>query len=37
MGPDFLHRDAVNVCAWFERRGLDVDAEDLFADLLTFL
>jgi RIO kinase 1 len=37
MGLDFLHRDATNVCTWFRRRGLDVDAEDLFAELLSFL
>ena len=37
MGLDFLHRDTVNVCTWFERRGLDIDAEDLFADLLSFM
>jgi RIO kinase 1 len=36
-GLEFLHRDAVNVCEWFCRRGLDVDAEDLFAELLSFL
>jgi RIO kinase 1 len=33
-GMDFLHRDCRNVCAWFQRRGLDVEAEDLFADLV---
>ncbi len=37
MGLDFLHRDVVNVCTWFERRGADVDAEATFADLLAFL
>lgn len=36
-GLEFLHRDVVNVCAWFERRGADVDAEAMFADLLRFL
>ena len=36
-GLEFLHRDVVNVCAWFDRLGLDVDAEALFADLLVFL
>ncbi len=34
QGLDYLHRDVVNVCDWFERRGLDVDAEELFAELL---
>ncbi len=33
-GLDFLHRDCRNVCAWFRRRGLDVDEEALFADLV---
>lgn len=33
-GLDFVHRDVVNVCAWFLRRGLDIDPEDVFADLL---
>lgn len=31
---DFLHRDATNVCTWFARKGLEVDAEELFADLV---
>lgn len=35
LGLDHLHRDVVNVCDWFDRRGLDVDAEQLFASLLT--
>ena len=34
-GPDFLLRDCPNVCAWFERRGLDVDEHELFADALS--
>ncbi len=33
-GLDFLHRDVNNVCAWFTQRGLDVDPEVVFADLL---
>ena len=37
QGLDFLHRDVTNVCTWFQRRGVDTDPEDLFADLLTFL
>lgn len=36
-GLDFLHRDVVNVCTWFQRKGLDIDAEDVFADLLGFM
>ncbi len=34
---DFLHRDCVNVCTWFERKGLDCDAEQLFAELLAYV
>jgi RIO kinase 1 len=34
QGLDFLHRDVVNVCTWFQRKGLDVDEEEVFADLL---
>ena len=33
-GPDFLMRDCHNVCTWFERRGLEVDEHELFADVL---
>jgi RIO kinase 1 len=33
-GLDFLHRDVLNVCRWFERRGIDHDPEALFADLV---
>ena len=33
-GLDFLHRDVTNVCDWFVRRGVDVDPEELFAELL---
>jgi len=36
-GLDFLHRDVVNVCSWFSRRGLDADAEDVFAELVAQL
>jgi len=35
QGLDFLHRDVVNVCTWFERRGVDVDAEATFAEIIT--
>lgn len=34
QGLNFLHRDVLNVCAWFSQRGLDVDGEALFAELL---
>jgi RIO kinase 1 len=34
-GPDFLLRDCTNVCTWFRSRGLDVDEQALYAELLT--
>lgn len=37
QGIDFLHRDVLNVCGWFERRGVRVDAEEVFADALSFM
>lgn len=37
QGLNFVHRDVSNVCAWFAQRGLDVDPEELFAELLTVL
>jgi RIO kinase 1 len=33
-GFDFLLRDCTNVCSWFRARGLDVDGQELFAELL---
>lgn len=33
-GMDFLQRDCANVCGWFRQRGLDVDPDALFAELL---
>lgn len=36
-GADFLYRDVVNVCTWFARRGCDVDAEAVFAEVLAQL
>jgi RIO kinase 1 len=32
---DFLHRDVLNVCTWFGRRGVDVDADSLYGELVT--
>lgn len=32
-GLDFLHRDVLNVCNWFERRGIERDPEAVFADV----
>ncbi len=34
QGLNFVHRDVMNVTAWFGQRGLDVDGEALFAELL---
>jgi RIO kinase 1 len=34
MGMEFLHRDCRNMCRWFCARGLDVDADDLLAELV---
>jgi len=33
-GFEFLHRDVVNVVTWFRRKGIDADADELFATLL---
>ncbi|MEZ0578893.1 serine protein kinase RIO [Nocardioides sp. MH1] len=33
-GFDFLLRDCTNVCEWFARRGLEVDPQELFSDLM---
>ena len=32
FGAELLLRDCRNVCAWFTARGLDVDADELFAE-----
>jgi RIO kinase 1 len=34
QGPEFLHRDCHNMCAWFAARGLVVDEETLFGDFM---
>ncbi len=34
QGFDFLLRDCRNVCGWFGSRGLDVEGDELFADLM---
>lgn len=36
-GMDFLLRDCHNMAAWFTNRGLEVDEQELFADLLTMV
>jgi RIO kinase 1 len=33
-GTDFLMRDCHNMCSWFQRRGLDVDGQDLFGEVI---
>ena len=33
-GMDFLMRDCANMCAWFRSRGLEVDEQDLFGELI---
>jgi len=34
QGIEFLHRDVLNVCTWFGQRGLTVDGEAIFAEVL---
>lgn len=36
QGMDFLARDCRNVATWFAARGLDVDGEELLADVLAY-
>jgi RIO kinase 1 len=33
-GFGFLQRDCANICQWFRSRGLDVDADEVFAELM---
>ena len=33
-GFDLLHHDVTTMCRWFERQGVDTDAEEVFASLL---
>jgi RIO kinase 1 len=33
-GPEFLQRDCHNMCTWFVSRGLPVDEDTLFGDLM---
>lgn len=35
-GMELLARDCRNACSWFAARGLDVDADELLADLAAF-
>lgn len=34
QGMDFLLRDCANMCAWFRSRGLAVDEQELFGELM---
>ncbi|WP_426244037.1 serine protein kinase RIO [Nocardioides sp. LHG3406-4] len=34
QGMDYLMRDCTNMCTWFRARGLEVDEQDLFAELM---
>ncbi|REJ03877.1 serine/threonine protein kinase [Microbacterium bovistercoris] len=34
QGWDLLHRDCVNVCDWFARRGVEADPDELIAELI---
>ena len=36
-GMEFLLRDCENVCSWFVTRGLEVDPQELFGELVTFV
>jgi RIO kinase 1 len=33
-GLSLLHHDVITVCDWFQRRGIECDAEALYADVL---
>lgn len=37
QGLSFLHRDVLNICDWFARRSIEVDAEAVFSELLVEL
>jgi RIO kinase 1 len=37
QGMEYLARDCRNVATWFRARGLDVDADALLADLVTYV
>ncbi len=37
QGPNYLHRDILNVATWFERRGVAFDGEAVFAEMLGLL
>ena len=33
-GMDYLLRDCANICGWFRSKGLDVDEQELFGELM---
>jgi RIO kinase 1 len=33
-GLDFLMRDCTNICGWFRARGMPVDEQELFGELM---
>lgn len=35
--PNLLHRDLTNVATWFGRRGIQIEIEPVFAELVTLL
>ena len=37
QGLDFLHKDVLNVCDWFDRQGHATDGEEVFAHLMSYL
>ena len=37
QGLGYLHTDIVNVCRWFERKGVAHDPDSVFAELLSWL
>lgn len=37
QGMEFLLRDCTNVCSWFTGRGLEVDPQELFGELVAHL
>lgn len=37
QGLGFLHRDVINVCQWFSRKGVEADGEAHFAELVAMI
>lgn len=36
QGMDFLMRDCTNICTWFRSKGLEVDEQELFGELMAY-